>query len=157
MHHVIGRFRKMPDTAMWTSPVRKHIAERACAARSGADGWTGDVATVGLASFLRALDIQFEIDVHGHALRIAGRTVAVVTVPLCSRVAPWYFVPTPRGHSDEVFAALFRDGDYPVLVLAGGIATQRITASHTRISTLDAPIGWVSRLSVEADQRRSAA
>ena len=157
MHIVIGRFRRMPDTAMWISPVRKHIAERACNARSGADGWTGDVATVGLASFLRALGIKFDMDVHGHALRIDGRTVAVVTIPLCRRVAPWYYVPTPQGGSDEVFATLLREGDYPDLVLAGGVAAQCITASHMQISALDAPIGWVSRLSVEADERRSAA
>lgn len=157
MHYVIGRFRKMPDTSMWISPVRKHIAGRARDARSDADGWTGDVATVGLASFLRALGMKFDIDVHGHALRIDGRTVAVVTVPLGKRVAPCYYVPTPRGDSDEVFATLFRDGDYPDLVLAGGVATPSITASHMQISSLDAPIGWVARLSVQADERRSAA
>lgn len=55
-----------PDNVAWTSPIRTHIVERAREARAGDPTWQGDVATLGLASFLRALDVQAEVDAHDH-------------------------------------------------------------------------------------------
>lgn len=154
---MIGRFNRVRETSMWISPVRSSIVARARAARDDGDGWLGDVATVGLASFLRALGVGVELDVHGRTIRMHGTSVTVVTHLLGRRVSPSYYVRTGEVRTDEVFATLLRDSEYPDLVLVGGIAASALTGAHTQIKALDPPVNWVARVDVQADQRRAAA
>lgn len=157
MSIVIGRFRKMHGTAVWVSPVRSHIVDRARLARDGGDGWIEDIATVGFTSFLRALALPADADPKGRRVRVLDVIASVVTAPLGLRVQPTYWLPTPTADSPEVFVTLFRDGEYPTLALVGGVNARAVTGSHMQVQALEDPIGWVSRITVQAEERRAAA
>jgi hypothetical protein len=155
----VGRFRRMPGTAYWISPIRSSVVARARRSHDADGGdWQPDVATYGVAAFGRALDVRASVDLPHMRLGLLGRTVQVMMAPLCRRVLPHYYVRAPDAHgADEVFVTLLRDGDYPDLVLAGGIPADRVTGSHIQLGDLDEPLAWLCRLIVQDNERRAAA
>lgn len=156
----VGRFRRMRGTACWISPVRRSVVARAQRARGDddPDAWRDDVTTYGVKAFVHALGVQSNVDLAHRRLGLLGRTVQIATYPLGARVRPTYYVAAPAAHgADEVFVTLLRDGDYPDLVLAGGMPADRVQGSHVRIGDLDGPLEWVCRLAVQDTDRRAAA